>query len=79
MQRVPIVVVGTKSDLVAEREADDELIRSLVERWGLPFYETSAKRNLHVEDVFQDLVRQMRERIPEEPKRSGRNPRCIIM
>ena len=71
--------MGTKSDLNAEREVDSELIKSLATRWELPFYETSAKRNWHVTDVFEDLVRQMRERVPIEATRKDRDRRCIIM
>ncbi|KAH7912303.1 small GTPase superfamily [Hygrophoropsis aurantiaca] len=78
---VPIVVVGTKLDLVSEREVSRGTIQSLVARWGLPFYETSAKRNWHVADVFEDLVRQMIARYPSDlttkKKRSLHKP-CII-
>lgn len=66
---VPIVVVGTKSDLTAEREVHRTHIQQLSQTWGLPFYETSAKRNWHVDEVFEDLVRQMRAQYPEENKR----------
>jgi len=64
---VPIVVVGTKLDLVAEREVSRGTIQSLVARWGIPFYETSAKRNWHISDVFQGLVKQMLARYPDDP------------
>ncbi|KAG6373297.1 small GTPase superfamily [Boletus reticuloceps] len=64
---VPIVVVGTKLDLVAEREVSRSTIQSLVARWGIPFYETSAKRNWHISDVFQGLVKQMLARHPDDP------------
>ncbi|KAG9315122.1 P-loop containing nucleoside triphosphate hydrolase protein [Chiua virens] len=82
MQAVPIVVVGTKLDLVDEREVSRNTIQSLVERWGIPFYETSAKRNWHVSDVFQDLVKQMLARYPDDPscKKSGRFRKpCTVM
>jgi len=64
--KVPIVVVGTKSDLTAEREVQRSYIQELSSSWKLPFYETSAKRNWHVDDVFEDLVRQMRSVYPED-------------
>ncbi|KAF9223580.1 ras-domain-containing protein [Gyrodon lividus] len=79
---IPIVVVGTKLDLVNEREVSRNTIQSLVARWGIPFYETSAKRNWHVSDVFQDLVKQMLARYPDEPsnKKSTRLRKpCIVM
>lgn len=80
---VPIVVVGTKSDLASEREVHRSHIQALSHTWGLPFYETSAKRNWHVDDVFEDLVRQIRARYPEEPerrkKRKGGGGGCVII
>lgn len=80
---VPIVVVGTKSDLTAEREVHRTHIQQLSQTWGLPFYETSAKRNWHVDEVFEDLVRQMRTQYPEETKgrkkrRTIRSMGCVI-
>jgi len=82
-ESVPIVVVGTKSDLVSEREVPTTTIESLASRWNLPFYETSAKRNWHVNDVFEDLLRQMRVRYPpdaakKQKKKQQKGP-CIIM
>lgn len=107
-QSIPIVVVGTKMDLVSapflpwvivcarrlmaiekarEREVTRDTIKDLAARWGLPFYETSAKNNWHVTDVFHDLLGQMRRRYPDEPlkkrkektKSRNRIDRCIIM
>ncbi|KAJ7123354.1 P-loop containing nucleoside triphosphate hydrolase protein, partial [Mycena filopes] len=82
-ESVPIVVVGTKSDLVSEREVPTTTIESLASRWNLPFYETSAKRNWHINDVFEDLLRQMRVRYPpdaarKQKKKKDKGP-CIIM
>ena len=77
---MPIVVVGTKSDLTSEREVDREEIRENSASWGLPFYETSAKKNWNVNDVFEDLVRQIRERFPPDPKRKKHHhDKCIVM
>ncbi|TRM64910.1 small GTPase superfamily [Schizophyllum amplum] len=78
---IPIVVVGTKLDLASEREVQKDAIQSLAAKWGLPFYETSAKRNWHVADVFEDLVRQMRQRYPADPerKKKRRMRNCFIM
>ncbi|KAF7978850.1 hypothetical protein HWV62_44663 [Athelia sp. TMB] len=77
---IPIVIVGTKSDLVNEREVQLSTISNLSQRWGLPFFETSAKKNWHVAEVFDDLVRQMRKCYPEEKTRvKRRHLRCLIM
>jgi len=77
--KVPIVVVGTKSDLIAEREVQKATMQAFSMRWDLPFFETSSKRNWGVTDVFEELVRQMRERYPDDPKRKKKKNQCIVM
>ncbi|KAG6853965.1 ATP-dependent RNA helicase dbp2 [Blastosporella zonata] len=77
---IPIVVVGTKLDLVSEREVQRTTISTLATRWNLPFYETSSKKNWHILDVFEDLVRQMREKYPKTNKpRRKRSSFCTII
>lgn len=79
---IPIVVVGTKLDLVNEREVQKGYIQDLANRWEHPFYETSAKRNWHVSDVFEDLLRQMRKKYPHDtPKKRPKRGKdsCIVM
>ncbi|KAG6811207.1 hypothetical protein H0H92_008569 [Tricholoma furcatifolium] len=78
---IPIVVVGTKLDLVSEREVQRDTISSLANRWSLPFYETSAKKNWHIDDVFEDLVRQLRAKYPQEAHkaRKKKSSFCTIM
>jgi len=79
--KVPMVVVGTKLDLVNEREVSREAIQSLSSRWGVPFYETSAKRNWHVTEVFEGLLRQMRKYYQSDGsgRRRSRRGGCIVM
>ena len=71
-QSIPIIVVGTKLDLTTEREVPQELIRRYAVRWGVPFYETSSKRNWNVRPAFEDLVRRMRTRFPYPTKTKTR-------
>ncbi|KAI0049002.1 hypothetical protein FA95DRAFT_1490063 [Auriscalpium vulgare] len=80
--RVPIVLVGTKLDLANEREVERAALEDIAARWGVPFYETSAKRDWNVHDVFEDLVRQMRLRYPTDPHKKRKKPwgnHCLIM
>lgn len=81
-QRIPIVVVGTKLDLVNEREVHRSTIQNLSSQWHLPFYETSAKRNWHATEVFEELLRQMRTCYPgPDPhrKKKKRASGCVVM
>ena len=61
-----------------EREVTPSAIQNMVSKWNLPFYETSAKKNWHVKDVFEDLTRQMRKRYPNEMPRKKKKD-CLIM
>ncbi|KAH7102858.1 small GTPase superfamily [Auriculariales sp. MPI-PUGE-AT-0066] len=80
--RIPIVIVGTKSDLADEREVRRSAIAKLSAEWHLPFYETSAKRNQNVDETFDELFRQMYVRYPgagparQHTKRSS--AQCIV-
>jgi len=65
LSSVPLVIVGTKSDLTAEREVSREMVTRMATLWGVPFYETSAKRNSNVNAVFMDIVRQMKDKYPD--------------
>jgi len=56
---IPIVLVGTKSDLVEEREVLSRTSQQFAQRWNLRTLETSAKRNIGVADAFHELARQM--------------------
>ena len=53
----------------------------LAVQWGLPFYETSAKRGWHVNEVFTHLLSKMRKRYPHgQPKsRKRRRDQCVLM
>jgi GTPase SAR1 family protein len=77
MQRVPMVLVGTKLDLTSEREVSHSYIEELAARWKIPVYETSAKRNWDVSEAFCDLVGQMLRYYPveESPKKKRRKSR----
>ena len=61
---------------------------ALGKKWGYPFYETSAKEGVNVEEAFFDLVRKMtkkeiereeeRRMWKEREKRAG-GGRCCVM
>ena len=77
------MIAGTKSDLVNEREVPWTTIKALSETWKLRFFETSAKKNWHVQDVFEDMVRQLRQTYPDPQRKHSRKkskPKiCTVM
>lgn len=53
------VLIGTKSDLVNERKISTEQGQQLAEKYGMSFFETSAKEDTNILKVFDELVGQM--------------------
>lgn len=51
-----VILVGNKSDIQAERIISTERGQQLADQLGLEFFETSAKDNINVQEVFDRLV-----------------------
>eukprot|EP01099_Mayorella_cantabrigiensis_P006564 TRINITY_DN551_c0_g1_i5.p1 TRINITY_DN551_c0_g1~~TRINITY_DN551_c0_g1_i5.p1 ORF type:complete len:193 (-),score=60.87 TRINITY_DN551_c0_g1_i5:236-814(-) len=61
---VPMVLVGNKSDLEAERQVTKVEGQDLAKSYGCPFFESSAKTRVNVEEGFYQLVREIRKSGP---------------
>jgi len=71
---VPIVLVGNKSDLQGTVTRDS--IKQATRKFdNIPYYETSARRRVNVDDAFRDLVRQIMIKEREAEKATGRQDR----
>ncbi|OIV94189.1 hypothetical protein TanjilG_13806 [Lupinus angustifolius] len=55
-QDMVVILVGNKSDLVQTREVEKEEGKGYAETEGLCFMETSALKNLNVEEVFLEMI-----------------------
>ncbi|VDL59486.1 unnamed protein product [Hymenolepis diminuta] len=59
---VPLVLVGTKADLLSELDDKSCILRepiNLANEWLCPHVETSARDNVGVDDVFLELLSQV--------------------
>ncbi|NWU57925.1 RAL protein, partial [Dromas ardeola] len=87
--KIPLLVVGNKSDLEERRQVPVEEARSKAEEWGVQYVETSAKTRANVDKVFFDLMREIRakkmsENKDKNGKKSGKNKksfkeRCCLL
>lgn len=65
--RVPMVLVGNKCDLDAERQVTREDGQYIASQWGgVSFIETSAKKKINVDEAFYDVVRQINRAAPSK-------------
>jgi len=74
-----MVLVGNKCDLENERMVPREKGMALSQQWGgKPFYETSARFKINVDEVFYDVVRQINKQNPSKEK-SKKKFKCLIL
>ncbi|KAF9289663.1 Ras- protein Rap-1b, partial [Mortierella alpina] len=79
-EKVPIVLVGNKCDLAVDRKVPQEYGAQLSVAWGsIPYYETSARARINVDEVFYDLVRLINQQNPMRNDRAGRKKKCKIL
>jgi len=58
--QLPIVLVGNKCDLGDNREVSTAEGVVLAQKWGSPFFETSAKLNININESFEEMYRQIK-------------------
>lgn len=75
MDTVPMILVGNKSDMFDEREVSANEAKLLAEEWGCPHFETSAKTSSNVDEMFSEIVRQMKTR----QKESASGGCCVVL
>ena len=53
---IKMILVGNKIDLVDKRVIDKNILEEYAKKQNLPFYETSAKNNINLKEVFSRIV-----------------------
>eukprot|EP00007_Cunea_sp_BSH-02190019_P006384 CAMPEP_0174236994 /NCGR_PEP_ID=MMETSP0417-20130205/6375_1 /TAXON_ID=242541 /ORGANISM="Mayorella sp, Strain BSH-02190019" /LENGTH=190 /DNA_ID=CAMNT_0015315699 /DNA_START=102 /DNA_END=674 /DNA_ORIENTATION=- len=60
---VPMVLVGNKCDLQEERQVTSAEGQEKAKSFNCPFFESSAKTRVNVEESFYQLVREIRQKV----------------
>lgn len=69
------ILIGNKSDLdESKRVVTIEEGRSLAEKHNIPFFETSAKWNLNINEAFECLAKEVKDEIASELKSEANSP-----
>ncbi|KAK9537391.1 hypothetical protein VZT92_005014 [Zoarces viviparus] len=72
--KIPLLVVGNKSDLEERRQVSVDEARGKAEEWGVQYVETSAKTRANIDTVFCDLMREVQDKKMSENKNGkGKN------
>jgi len=56
-EKVPVVLIGNKNDLETQRQVTIQQGRDLANSWKAPFFETSAKFRINIDECFHECVR----------------------
>ena len=59
MHLIPILLVGSKCDLQAEKAVMNRDRHMLASEWSVSFYETSTKTKHKVQTMLADVVREI--------------------
>jgi len=60
VDEIPLVLCGNKADLESQRQVSKTEGMDLARSFNCPFFETSAKARINVEEVWFELVREVR-------------------
>jgi len=71
--KVPMVLVGNKCDLESERQVTTSEGQELAKTFGCPFFESSAKTRVNVEESFYGLVREIRKQTSGDSNKPNKN------
>jgi len=77
----PMILVGNKSDLEAERNVSTAEAQELGRKLKIPYLEASAKNRINVDASFHDLVRSIRRsnEVLELPVNKKKGRKCCIL
>jgi GTPase KRas len=75
----PIVLIGNKCDLEESREITSSKGMELANKYGIPFFETSAKVGINVEESIFSLIEEIYKKKEFVLKVNSNQKDCLLM
>ena len=69
--KLPIILVGNKSDLNNKREVPNKEGKNKAKEYGSPFYETSCKTGINVSNCIIELAELVYEKFGKKPLKNS--------
>jgi len=70
-ENVNKVLIGNKCDMLDKKVVETSRGQALADEFGIKFYETSAKKNMNVDQAFTDIARHVMLRLQEQEAKDG--------
>mmetsp|Transcript_2867 Transcript_2867/g.3197 ORF Transcript_2867/g.3197 Transcript_2867/m.3197 type:complete len:141 (+) Transcript_2867:58-480(+) len=67
--KIPAVCIGNKCDLEDNREVSYEEGKALADEYGIPFFETSAKDRINIDEVMVCVTREYWKKMCQEEQK----------
>ncbi|GJP63090.1 hypothetical protein CLOP_g20174 [Closterium sp. NIES-67] len=74
---VRVTLVGNKADMDAHRVISKEQGQQLASEFRVPFFETSAKADINVDDIFVCIARESKRLYDETHSLNAEKPTCV--
>ncbi|MFX0072208.1 MAG: GTP-binding protein [Candidatus Hermodarchaeota archaeon] len=58
-KKIPIIIVGSKNDIITDNKITEEDIESIKKQYGLSYIPVSAKNGQNIRDIFIELTHQI--------------------
>lgn len=62
------ILVGNKCDLVDERKVSTDAGKKLAAQYNMPFLEVSAKNGTNIDEIFQIIGHEIKEKVEQTEK-----------
>lgn len=79
VEECPMVLVGTKCDLIEEKDINHQEIERFLNKYKFPFIKVSSKESINVNEAFVVAIEETKHKKEKKEDRESRNSKCQLM